>query len=60
MFFVVHSLSLDFMLDTIERARSGLEHARKILESGALAFQREKANLDSASEVISDIKRRRC
>ncbi len=51
--------TLDLILDTIERARSGIEHARTILESGALAFNREKANLDAASEMISAIKRRR-
>ena len=44
------------VLDAIERARAGLEHARKILEMGALAFQRERHNLDSASEKISAIK----
>ena len=37
--------TLDLMLDTIERARSGLEHARKILESGALAFQRAATSI---------------
>jgi len=52
--------TLDLILDTIERARTGLEHARTILESGAQAFNREKKNLDSASEMISAIKRRRC
>ena len=51
--------TFDLILDTIERARSGVEHALRILESGAQAFNREKANLDSASELISAIKRRR-
>ena len=52
--------TLDLILDTIERARTGVEHARSILERGAEAFNGEKKNLDSAAEMISAIKRRRC
>ena len=52
--------ALDMILDTIERARTGVEHARSILERGAEAFNSEKKNLDQASEMISAIKRRRC
>ena len=51
--------ALDLILDTIERARTGVEHARSILERGAEAFNGEKKNLDQASEMISAIKRRR-
>ena len=51
--------TVDTVLDTIERARTGVAHAISLLESGAQAFQQEKKNLDAIAETISSIKRRR-